>query len=96
MANEFAASLPHGTIRDQLEAELFALREQRAKLPEATYFARLERLLLPLARIYASAQQTRSTPGNNEETQEPPQQNSKQGQPEPSKGNQRQAGATGE
>jgi hypothetical protein len=65
--------------RDQLEAELFALREQRAKLPEATYFARLERLLLPLARIYASAQQTRSTPGNNEETQEPTQENSKQG-----------------
>jgi hypothetical protein len=43
--------------RDQLEAELFALREQRAKLPEATYFARLERLLVPLARLYAQAQQ---------------------------------------
>ena len=57
--------------RDQLETELFALREQRAKLPEATYFARLERLLLPLARIYASAQQTGSTSGNNEETSPP-------------------------
>ena len=58
--------------RDELEAELFALREQRAKLPEATYFARLERLLVPLARIYAqpqqSIQQSRSTPGNNGET----------------------------
>jgi hypothetical protein len=58
--------------RDQLEAELFALREQRAKLPEATYFARLERLLVPLARVYAQAQQSiqqsRSTPGNNGET----------------------------
>ena len=40
--------------RDELETAVLALREQRPKLPEATYFARLERLMLQLARIYTS------------------------------------------
>ncbi|HEY0710240.1 MAG TPA: hypothetical protein VGG33_25740, partial [Polyangia bacterium] len=41
--------------RDELEVALLALRDQRSKLPESAYFARLERLLLQLARIYQQA-----------------------------------------
>ncbi len=38
--------------RDALEAELAKLREAKATLPEAEYFAKLEALMLRLARIY--------------------------------------------
>lgn len=43
--------------RDELETALFALRDQRPRLGDAAYFARLERLLLELARLYQKAGQ---------------------------------------
>lgn len=39
------------TERDELEAELAALRSRKAETPENEYFAELERLLLKLARL---------------------------------------------
>ncbi len=41
--------------RDQLEEAVLALCDQRAKLSEATYFSRLQPLLLELARLYRRA-----------------------------------------
>lgn len=41
--------------RDQLERALASLRQQRAKIGEAAYFQRAERLLLDLARVYQQA-----------------------------------------
>ncbi len=38
--------------RDELEASIAALREQKPKLPENEYYAQLERLMLELARVY--------------------------------------------
>ena len=38
--------------RDALEAELAKLREAKASMPEGEYFARIESLLLQLARVY--------------------------------------------
>lgn len=38
--------------RDDLERRLFALREEKEKLPEAGYYARLEKLLLEIAALY--------------------------------------------
>jgi hypothetical protein len=40
------------TRRDLLELEVMKLRDAQAAIPEATYFARLETLLLEIARIY--------------------------------------------
>jgi hypothetical protein len=40
--------------RDQLELAVARLRDQKAQLPEDEYYARLEALLLPLARLYAA------------------------------------------
>jgi hypothetical protein len=39
--------------RDQLELAIARLREEKPKLSEEDYYARLEALLLPLARLYA-------------------------------------------
>lgn len=49
------AQLPPETRahRDDLERRVAALRDQRASLPEADYFARLESILLELARLGA-------------------------------------------
>lgn len=43
--------------RDQLELAVGDLREQRPKLADAVYYARLEQLLLQLARLYRQAGQ---------------------------------------
>ena len=42
--------------RDQLESQLDALRETKAKLTEEVYFQRLEALMIPLAKIYQAAE----------------------------------------
>lgn len=42
--------------RDELEAELAALRLRRSELSDPDYFAELERILTALARLYADAQ----------------------------------------
>jgi hypothetical protein len=42
--------------RDDLEAQLAALRRKKAELPEAEYFAELERILVELAKLYARPQ----------------------------------------
>jgi hypothetical protein len=41
--------------RDALERAVFALREQKGKLPEAEYYRELEQRLLELARFYSSS-----------------------------------------
>lgn len=41
--------------RDELELEIQSLRDRKASLPEATYYAELERLLLEMARAYEPA-----------------------------------------
>jgi hypothetical protein len=41
--------------RDQLELAVLELRDTKASLPEAEYFAQLEALLLEIARIYEQA-----------------------------------------
>jgi hypothetical protein len=41
--------------RDQLEGQVLSLRERRAKLPESVYYARLERILYEIARLYQRA-----------------------------------------
>jgi hypothetical protein len=38
--------------RDNLELELARLREQKSALPEDEYFAKLEEVLVRIARIY--------------------------------------------
>jgi hypothetical protein len=38
--------------RNELEVALLALRDQRGRIPDATYYTRVERLLLQLARVY--------------------------------------------
>ena len=38
--------------RDQLELSIAALRDQKAKLAEDEYYARLETLMVELARLY--------------------------------------------
>lgn len=43
------------TKRDVLERDLKKLREERAKLDDATYYARLEKLLRELAEVYGSS-----------------------------------------
>ncbi|UUO04361.1 hypothetical protein M4951_13255 [Blastopirellula sp. J2-11] len=43
--------------RDDLERQLVELRQQKAELAEAEYLSRLEAILLPLAKIYQSAEQ---------------------------------------
>lgn len=42
--------------RDHLEQKVFALRERKGEVPEEDYFVQLERLLLELARLYKSAE----------------------------------------
>ncbi|MGB4739763.1 MAG: hypothetical protein WBH50_16330, partial [Fuerstiella sp.] len=42
--------------RDRLEDELEQLRERKVKLTEEAYLDELEKLLVPLARIYAAAE----------------------------------------
>ncbi len=44
------------TRRDELEVAIDALREEKAKLSEDDYYAKLEALMLELSRIYQSAQ----------------------------------------
>ncbi|MEZ6116705.1 MAG: hypothetical protein R3C28_09045 [Pirellulaceae bacterium] len=44
--------------RDALEVQIEALRQQKADLSEDEYYDRLEQLLLPLARLYAAAEET--------------------------------------
>ncbi|MCB1125397.1 MAG: hypothetical protein KDM81_02800 [Verrucomicrobiae bacterium] len=51
---ELALSPEVRAHRDTLEQQLFALREQKAKLPETDYYARLEKLLLEIARLYVA------------------------------------------
>lgn len=48
------------TRRDDLERQLFELREEKEKLPEVDYYARLEKLLLEIAEAYE--EDTPSTP----------------------------------
>jgi hypothetical protein len=48
--------------RDQLELSLISLRDQRTKLTDPVYYARLERLLLELARLYRQAGLLAATP----------------------------------
>jgi len=43
--------------RDKLELAIEALRDKKASLPEADYYAQLEELLLELARLYEQAEQ---------------------------------------
>jgi len=43
------------TKRDALERDLKKLREERAKFDDATYYARLEKLLRELAEVYGSS-----------------------------------------
>ena len=43
--------------RDAIEAEIESLRAERPDLPEADYYARLEKLMLRLARVYAAGDQ---------------------------------------
>ena len=43
--------------RNQLELNLVELRAEKAKLSDAEYFTRLERLLVELARLYDRADQ---------------------------------------
>jgi hypothetical protein len=50
--SELALSPELRAQRDQLEADLAALRESKANLAEKEYFAKLETLLLKLARLY--------------------------------------------
>jgi hypothetical protein len=38
--------------RDRLELEVESLRARKASLPEAEYYAKLEELLIELARLY--------------------------------------------
>ena len=45
--------------RDQLELEVASLRSRKASLPEAEYYAKLEPLLIELARLYAGHPVTR-------------------------------------
>ena len=49
---ELLAKAGSGSQRDALETELTKLRETKATLPEAEYFAQLEALLVQLARLY--------------------------------------------
>src|SRR6185436_7026578 len=48
--------------RDELERDLAALRQRKAKLPEAEYLSLLEPILLELARIYEAAEPKSNTP----------------------------------
>jgi hypothetical protein len=50
-------AIPPGTRRkrDALEAEVEALRDQKASLPESAYYSRLESLMVRLARLYRDA-----------------------------------------
>jgi hypothetical protein len=48
--------------RDQLELELARLREQKASLPEEEYFAKLEDVLLRIARLYHEERPKRPPP----------------------------------
>ncbi len=48
--------------RDALELQLAALRERKTAMSEEAYFAELESLLVPLARIYQSTQSGRDHP----------------------------------
>jgi hypothetical protein len=50
--------------RDSLERELARLRESKATLPAEEYYARLEALLLRLARVYREASSTPREPGS--------------------------------
>ena len=45
--------------RDQLELEVASLRSRKASLPEAEYYAKLEPILIELARLYAGHPVTR-------------------------------------
>ena len=47
--------------RDQLELEVASLRSRKASLPEEEYYAKLEPLLIELARLYAGHPVTRPT-----------------------------------
>ena len=49
------------TRRDQLELQVMALRDGRAKFPEQEYFARLESLLREIAQIYQQMDQSDSS-----------------------------------
>lgn len=48
--------------RDELERAIAALRDQKEKLPEAEYYARLEPLMIDLARLYRSTDIVRGKP----------------------------------
>lgn len=51
--------------RDQLEVKLEELRKQKPKLSEVEYLDQLERVLLPLAKLYQSASKTLSDEKSN-------------------------------
>lgn len=55
-AEELALSPEVRAQRDDLERQLFALREEKPKLSETDYYARLEQLLLEIARVYDNAE----------------------------------------
>ncbi|MDC0936867.1 hypothetical protein OAS39_11325 [Pirellulales bacterium] len=57
VASDREAQLPHEVRqqRDQLELQIAALRKQKSELPVDEYYAQLEQLLLPLARLYEGA-----------------------------------------
>jgi hypothetical protein len=42
--------------RDELESSISALREQKEKLKDDEYYARLEKLMVELARLYRKLQ----------------------------------------
>ena len=48
--------------RDELELAIESLRQQKAALEEGDYYARLEPLLLDLARLYTTSQQASTQP----------------------------------
>ncbi len=51
-ATDQALSAEARSERDRLELEVFALREQKSKLPPDEYYAKLEALMLKLAQLY--------------------------------------------
>ncbi len=54
-ADEQALTSEQRASRDDLEAKIEALRAQKASLSEADYYARLDQLLVSLARVYQPA-----------------------------------------
>jgi hypothetical protein len=58
--------------RDQLEGEVLSLREKRAKLSDSAYYARLERILYEIARIYQRADRHPAAPAASPASRPPP------------------------